>query len=97
MPDAFFTARAEVDIADIALFIAETNASLALTLWDEFLDAAQRLASGTAQGHRHANIRTPSLRVYLVRRWFLVYDSSTEPITVRRVVRATRDLASLDL
>ncbi len=70
---------------------------MALTVWDEIHAAATRLADGTAIGHRHASIRNVSLHVYLVRRWYLVYEVDTTPLVIRRVVAARRDLVSLRL
>ncbi len=46
MAEAFFTARADIDVAHIALSIAEVNATAALTVWDEIHAAATRLAEG---------------------------------------------------
>jgi plasmid stabilization system protein ParE len=90
-----FSARADVDLADIALHIAETDASLALRIWDEVEEAASRLAAGEARGHHHPSIRDPELLVFRVRRWFLVYERDSDPLMIRRVVAVNRDLTSL--
>jgi plasmid stabilization system protein ParE len=94
MGEAFLTARADLDIADIALYLSKDNPSLAVAIWHELIDAAQRLADGLAIGHVHGSVPDPLL-VYRVRRWFLVYEPGTNPLTIRRVLDARRDLENL--
>ena len=92
-----WSVRAEVDLAEIALFIADSSPSAASRFYEEMDSAAAHLARNPQIAPRHPDIKNPKVRAHRVRHWFLIFEADMEPLAIARVINASRDLRSLRL
>ena len=93
---ALFAPRAARELERAAAQIAENNPSVAEAFLRAALTAATRLVSrpglGSTRSHVPSRYRFWPLTRYS---YLLVYDTSTEPVLILRVIHMRRDLPKL--
>ncbi len=94
-----FSRRAAADLDDVVGWLLDHGgaASAAEELLTATLAAAERLAARPLLGRRRPGLLPERYRFWSIPRWrlLLVYDPTTTPATILRVLNTTRDLPSL--
>jgi antitoxin ParD1/3/4 len=89
------TPKAEDDIFTIWTYRALENSDAADRLETELFDACQRLAERPDLGHFRRDLTDKPVRFFAVRGTYLiVYDPSSQPLEVHRVLHGARDVFS---
>lgn len=70
------------------------GAARALDVLERFLDAFQRLAAMPSAGRMRPDVLEGDLRWWTVQRWLVLYDPTTSPMTILRVIDGARDLGA---
>ena len=86
---------AAADIESIFEFIAADDPRSALGVIDALESAMQGLAERPLLGHLREELADAPLRFWSVYSYLIVYDPSSRPITILRVVSGYRDVAEL--
>ena len=87
--------RAEADLEEIWLYVAQHSVRGANRLLDELYEALRKLAVMPQMGHLREDLSEEPLRFWSVRSYMIVYRSETSPIEIVRVVSGYRDLSRL--
>jgi plasmid stabilization system protein ParE len=87
--------RAEADLEEIWLYIAQHSARAANRLLDEIYEALGKLAALPLMGHLREDLAEEPLRFWSVRSYMIVYRPETDPIEIVRVVSGYRDLGRM--
>src|SRR5688500_7857760 len=91
------TELAEQDVENIWRYIAQDSRPAADKVVAKLQSAMSALATMPLMGHRRSELQDPSLRVWSVYSYLIVYDPRPEPLLVLRVIHGARDLPTLDL
>lgn len=93
MGEPIWTAAADAELDDVLYYVAvrQRRPETAARLFWEIHDAAEAHLKAGRQGHVHPSFPT-ELRYFRYKRWLIVYEPTTEGMTVHRVVDASRDL-----
>ena len=87
------TPAAEDDLFEIWAYIASENLSAADRVESEIFDAGQFLAEWPEAGHFRTDLTDKPVRFFPVRGTYLiVYDPSTSPLQILRVLHGARDV-----
>ena len=87
-----FTPAARNDLFDLWSYIAADNPDAADRVEGEILGACQRLASRPSLGHFRRDLTDMTVRFFPVRGTYLiVYDPTTEPLEIIRILHGARD------
>jgi len=90
------TQSAEADLDDVLGFIAERDGTgRALHVYEQFVDACERLASFPGMGVRKSQLTDDAIRWWPVFQFLVVYDAERTPIDILRVIHSARDLGRL--
>ena len=95
MIEVYVAAQAELDLANAAVFLAEVSPLAARRLFDDVAVALDRLAVFPGIGHPHPDLQGHSLSVYVVGHWYLIYDPTSVPLVVQRLVHSSRSLRDI--
>lgn len=85
---------AKRDLTEIEDHIAADNPEVARRIMLEMQATMQMLTNLPKLGHRRSDIHDPRYRFYSVYSWLIVYNPSTDPLQILRVVHGRRDLPS---
>jgi antitoxin ParD1/3/4/toxin ParE1/3/4 len=86
---------AERDINEIAIYLAENaDPATARRVLADLRKAMRFLARNPRAGHLREDLTSRPYRFWTVYSYFIVYDPSTSPIEVVRVLHAARDVRS---
>jgi toxin ParE1/3/4 len=88
------TRLADADLLEIWKYIADHNLSAATRLTDDLVDVCEMLAGNRLLGEVFDPDR-PFLRRFSRGNYVIYYRTSTEPITVLRVLHGARDVSQL--
>ena len=94
MPRLFRTPRAEADLEDIWLYVAQDDLTAADGLLDEFHEKLQILASHPQLGPARPDIAR-QLRYFPVRNYLLLYREIADGIELVRVIHGARRIQDL--
>ena len=86
-------ARSQVD--EIADFVAEESVDAALRVLDALEDAFRRLAEMPEIGHFREDLTERPVKFWSVFSYLVVYDPSSQPLTIVAVLHGARDLETL--
>lgn len=86
------SAPAAADIDEILDYIAAQSLQNAALVAGRFKKAFEQLCEKPSLGHRRDELADPSIRVYSVSGYLILYDATLSPLHVLRVVRGARDL-----
>lgn len=89
------TRSASNDLSDIEDYISRDSPAAARRVIIELESAMQRLAEMPHIGHRRGDIEDKRYRFWSVFSYLIVYDPSTQPLQIIRVVHGHRDLPNL--
>jgi toxin ParE1/3/4 len=95
-----FASRAQRELSEAAVWIAEDNPSAADALLAAAMAAARRLQARPKLGHARLELAPGRYRFWSLRGfpYLLVYDAEAEPPVILRFVHQSRDLPmALDL
>jgi plasmid stabilization system protein ParE len=92
-----FAKRATDDLIRIALELSDLDANAALRWIQSIEEAVERLTAFPGIGHRHRQIADPTVRVWPVSRWLVVYRVTDEIVHVMRVAYGMSDLTNVDI
>lgn len=97
MPRFVLAAAAEDDLLEIGRYITKTESSdRAAQVLEDLLQAMVRLADTPGLGHQRGDLTShPGYRFWRVHTFLIVYRADSRPLAVARVVRGTRDVATL--
>ncbi len=95
MSRAIISPAAAQDLDEILATVAQDGISRAELVAARLRAGIDRIAHHPLLGHQHSLIDTPTLRVWVVRPYLIVYRHSTRPIEVVRILHGARDLAAL--
>ena len=89
-----FSPEAELDLVEIAGFIAADNPRAARKLVADIYKACETLARMPALGHTRKDLtHDPEVLFYCVRDYYLViYRKGTKPLQIARVLHGARDV-----
>ncbi len=94
MPRHIRTARAEEDLVEIWLYIAQDNLQAADRLLDTIERACARLAKNPGLGPARPDL-APGLRYFTVRNYLIFYRELIDGVEIVRVVHGARYLPDL--
>ncbi len=87
------TATAEGELGEHLRFISEgSGKTRALHVLENFEEAFERIAASPGIGYRREQLTGPELRWWPVFRFLVLYDPTSKPLTVLRVLHGARDL-----
>lgn len=86
---------AERDLQELRDHIARDDAHAARRVLDLLLQACRQLAAHPGMGHRRADLTHEDFRFWPVREFLLVYDPSTSPLVIVRILHGRRDVRRL--
>ena len=89
------THAARDDLNAIWGYWADLNLDAADRIRDEIIAGVRRIAEMPTIGHRHREIREPSLLVWRVRNYLIAYQPAGDPIPIVRIIDGRRDLATI--
>jgi plasmid stabilization system protein ParE len=88
------TPKAEDDLFSIWTYIASDNVDAADSLEAELFKAFERIADKPDLGHFRRDLTEKPVRLFPVRGTYLiVYDPTSEPLEVLRVLHGARDVS----
>jgi toxin ParE1/3/4 len=85
------TARAEVDLTEIALYIADDNVEAAIYLTDRLYHEFELLADNPGAGRERSEL-SAGLRSFPTGNYIILYRVWAGAVSIVRVVHAARDL-----
>ena len=89
------TAPAAQDLDQILDYILEDSGPrAALRVHQRLFEAFSQVAEHPGIGHHRDDIVDPSLRVWVVFSYLIVYDPASRPVHIIRVIHGARDLRS---
>jgi toxin ParE1/3/4 len=88
------TARAEDDLIEIWLYIAEDNPQAADTLLSKIDNACEHLAQNPGMGPARPDL-APDFRYSVIGNYLILYREAAEGIEIVRVVHGARHLPDL--
>ena len=83
---------AQEDIKEIADYVTRQSPQNAAKVVRKLYEQFDRLADFPGLGHTREELRNDSLRVIAVYNYLVVYDPTTKPLKILRVVHGARDL-----
>src|SRR5262245_16132455 len=87
---------AEADLDEIVGFIAVDDPAAARRVLAEILAAIERLVENPRLGHRRDDlVGGRELRFWLVHTYLIIYDPTSHPLAIARVLSGYRDIESL--
>lgn len=89
------SAEAQLDYFDAFDFIAEHSTRAALQWEQRMLDSFDHLAEWPHTGRIRPEYAPPSLRFWVEGEYLVVYDPSTEPLSLVAVLHGAQDIAEL--
>jgi plasmid stabilization system protein ParE len=95
MKSYLITEPASDDLNQIWDYLAETDVRLADRILAAMEDAIRKLVKHPGLGHYRPDLTDKPLRFYLVYSYLIVYQPDTNPLEVRRVLHAARDIENL--
>lgn len=97
MPRFVLAPAAEDDLFEIARYIAKSeSADRAARVLTDLEEAMHKLADSPGLGHHRRDLTDePAYRFWRVHAFLIVYRVTPGPLAVARVLRGTRDVATL--
>ncbi|HQZ40331.1 MAG TPA: type II toxin-antitoxin system RelE/ParE family toxin [Vicinamibacterales bacterium] len=90
------TPRAEADLFDLGQYIASESLELARRVVDDLEEAMRQLGSHPGLGHQRQDLASnDAYRFWPVHSFLIVYNGTTKPIQIVRVLRGSRDVRRL--
>ena len=89
------TARAAADLREILEHVASDDLTAAQRLADAFEKAFDLLQEMPRIGSERVELAPRPVRIWRVRRYAVIYRSSTQPIEIVRIFHGARDLRAL--
>jgi toxin ParE1/3/4 len=86
--------RAQIDLVDIADYIAEDNPERAATFVEQILGRCRELLAFPRAGRPHPELGL-DVRATAFRRYLIIYVVSSDILEVRRIVHGARNLRQL--
>ena len=88
-----FSEEAKIDLTEIWSFIAEDNERAADQLEAEIYKACERLAKRPDIGHSRKDLTDKPALFFLVQtNYLIIYDPSSKPLEILRVLHGARDV-----
>jgi plasmid stabilization system protein ParE len=95
MKEYFLSAIAEQDIDEIVSYIAQENASAALTFLDTLYESMDMLSLNPMLGHKREDLTNRPVRFWPFKWHYLIIYRDCSPIEIVRVLSGYRDISSL--
>jgi plasmid stabilization system protein ParE len=95
MADHFFSPDARIDLLEIWEYIAQDNLSAADKVAKEIEEAVGMLARNPEIGHIRRDLTSKPVRFWPIYSYLIIYDPSTKPLEIVRVLSGYRDIAKL--
>lgn len=95
MHDYNLTLDARDDLLHIQDFIAQDNPHAAARVIDECFGIFEKLAEHPFMGHKRDDLTLRDVRFWALYSYLIVYDATTKPITIIRVLSGFRDIADI--
>lgn len=92
MSDFKLTPLARQDLLEIQSHFRAVSERLADHVVDQLIAMMQDLAENPGMGHRRDDLTPRDLRFQAVFRYLIVYRDDHDPITIVRIVHASRDV-----
>ena len=89
------TDDAKTDLDNIWFYIAEDNISAADKVEDDIIKAFYNLSENPLIGHSREDLTPRNVRFWSVHSYLIIYDATTEPISIVRVLSGYRDITSV--
>ena len=95
MTDYVFSPAASEDMFFLWEHIAKDDIDAADRVRDAIYDAISTILIFPGMGHRRADLRDDTLRVWPVFSYLIIYRAQAEPLEIVRVVSGYQDVAAL--
>lgn len=95
MADYVLTIEAQDDLIAIQDYIALDNPSVAVRVIDECFESFAMLANQPHIGHKREDLTPREVRFWSIYSYLIIYDATTQPISIVRVLSGYRDITSL--
>ena len=89
------SSAAESDLQDIWDYIAQDNLNAADRVLVKLRSAMRKLSEMPGIGHERPDLEDPTLRVWSVYSYLIIYNNEADPIRVVRVIHGARDIPHL--
>jgi len=90
------TQPATRDIDDLLTYIAQDSIPNALKVYEKLQRQFESLAQMPGIGHTREELHDDTLRVVSVYSYLIIYEPSTKPVIILRVVHCARDINNID-
>lgn len=95
MADFVLTIEAQDDLIAIQDYIALDNPTVAARVIDECFESFAILAEQPLIGHKRDDLTSREVRFWSIYSYLIIYDATTQPISIVRVLSGYRDITSL--
>lgn len=95
MADFVLTIEAQDDLIAIQDYIARDNPKVAARVMDECLESFVTLSEQPFIGHKRVDLTSREVRFWSIYSYLIIYDATTHPISIVRVLSGYRDITSL--
>lgn len=95
MTSYVFSKAAADDMFSLWEYIAKDDIDAADRVRDAVYDAISTILTFPGMGHRRADLRDDTLRVWPVFSYLIIYRAQAEPLEIVRVVSGYQDIAAL--
>ena len=86
------SAKAEQDIRDIWLYIAQDSISSAEKIADQLEEAFLMLSTHPSIGAKRHDLLDIPVRFWVIHNYFIIYNPDTNPLQILRVISSFRDI-----
>lgn len=87
--------EARLDLIEIQDFIEQDNPLKAIDVIDDIFKAFDHLAEHPLTGHKREDLTMREVRFWNVYSYLIIYDTTTKPISIVRILSRYRDIQSL--
>lgn len=89
------TPEARIDLIEIQDFISQDNPAAAADVIDNIFKEFDNLSKHPLKGHKREDLTNRNIRFWNVHSYLIIYDATTKPISIVRVLSGYRDIQSM--
>ncbi len=95
MPKFIVSVEAKNDLDEIWFYIAQDSIRAADNVEDDIIRSFYDLSDNPLMGHKRDDLTPREVRFWNVHSYLIIYDATTEPISIVRVLSGYRDITSI--
>ncbi len=95
MAEFFYSPAARLDLLEIWEYIARDNLDAADRVEQEIKEAVLMLSKQPELGHWRSDLTSKPVRFWCVYSYLIIYDPTTRPLEVVRILSGYRDITEL--